>query len=99
MKKIISLMTVFFFLFGCASATIIKSEPDGAKLYLNGQHMGETPYTFADRAAAGTMRTVKLKKEGYEDFTGYIKRETLSVGALICGILFLIPLIWILEYP
>ena len=99
MKKLIALLIVFFFLFGCASATVVKSNPPGAKLYLDGQLKGETPYTYADRAAAGTMRTVTLKKEGYKDFTGYIKREQLSVGALIGGILILIPLIWVLEYP
>jgi hypothetical protein len=67
---------------------------------LEGQPKGETPYTYADRAAAGTMRRVTLKKEGYKDFTGHIKREELSVGALILGILVLWPLlIWVLEYP
>ena len=99
MKRIIGSIVAFFFLFGCASSTLIKSNPPGAKLYLEGQLKGETPYTYADRAAAGTMRTVTLKKEGYKDFTGHIKREQLSVGALIGGLIFLIPLIWILEYP
>jgi hypothetical protein len=87
MKKLISLTIAFFFLFGCASSTLIKSNPPGAKLYLEGQLKGETPYTYADRAAAGTMRTVTLKKEGYKDFNGHIKREELSVAALILGIL------------
>ena len=99
MKKFIAVIMVFFFLLGCASATVIKSNPPGAKLYLDGQFKGETPYTYSDRAAAGTMRTVTLKKEEYKDFTGNIKREQLSVPALIGGILFLIPLIWVLEYP
>lgn len=99
MKKIISLITVFFFLLGCASATVVKSNPPAAKLYLDGQLKGETPYTYSDGAAAGTMRTVTLKKEGYKDFTGHIKREQLSVGALIGGIFLLVPLIWVLEYP
>jgi hypothetical protein len=99
MKRIIGSIAAFFFLFGCASATLIKSNPPGAKLYLEGQLKGETPYTYADRAAAGTMRTVTLKKEGYKDFTGHIKREQLSVGALIGAIFLLFPLIWILEYP
>ena len=87
MKRIIGSIVVFFFLFGCASATVVKSNPPAAKLYLEGQLKGETPYTYADRAAAGTMRTVTLKKEGYKDFNGHIKREELSVAALILGIL------------
>ena len=99
MRKLIALAMAFFFLFGCASSTLIKSNPPGAKLYLDGQDLGETPYTYSDKAAAGTMRTVKLKKEGYKDFNGTIKREKLSVGALIGGIFLLVPLIWILEYP
>ncbi len=99
MKKFIALSLILFFLFGCGSSTVIKSNPSGAKLYLDGQLKGETPYTYADRAAAGTMRTVTLKKEDCKDFTGHIKREQLSVGALIGGILLLIPLIWVLEYP
>ncbi len=99
MRKLIALAMVFFFLFGCASSTLIKSNPTGAKLYLDGQLKGETPYTYSDRAAAGTLRTVTLKKEEYKDFNGTIKREQLSVGALIGGIFLLIPLIWILEYP
>jgi len=99
MRKLIALAIAFFFLFGCASSTLIKSNPPGAKLYLNGQDLGETPYTYSDRAAAGTMRTVILKKEGYKDFNGTIKREKLSVPALIGGIFLLVPFIWILEYP
>ena len=99
MRKLIALAMAFFFLFGHASSTLIKSNPPGAKLYLDRQVLGETPYTYSDRAAARTMRTVTLKKEGYKDFNGTIKRGQLSVGALIGGIFLLIPLIWILEYP
>jgi len=99
MKKFIALMMIFFFLFGCASATVIKSNPPGAKLYLDGQPQGETPYTYTDKAAAGTSRAVTLKKEGYTDLTGRIRREKLSVPALIAGIFLIVPLIWVLEYP
>lgn len=99
MRKLIALAMAFFFLLGCASSTLIKSNPPGAKLYLDGQVQGETPYTYSDKAAAGTTRTVTLKYEGYKDFNGTIKREQLSVGALIGGIFLLVPFIWILEYP
>ena len=99
MKKLIALVMVFFFFFGCASATVIKSNPSEAKLLLDGQYIGETPYTYSDRATAGTMRTVTLKKEGYKDFTGTIKREKFSVPAFMGGLFFLIPFIWITEYP
>ena len=37
MKKLIALMMVFLFLFGCASTTLIKSNLPGAKLQVDGQ--------------------------------------------------------------
>ena len=92
-------MTFFFFFLGCASTTLINSNPPGAKLFLNGQEKGETPYTHTDRSAAGARTLVILKKEGYQDFNGEIRRSELSVPALIGGILIMVPFIWILEYP
>ena len=99
MKKITALTMVFFFLIGCASTTLIKSNPPGAKLQVEGKVVGETPHFYTDKAVAGTMKTVTLKKESYKDFNGYIEREKLSIPALIGGILLVIPFAWILEYP
>jgi hypothetical protein len=62
MKKLIALMMVFFFLFGC-STTIIKSKPSGAKVYLDGKIKGETPYTYTSGGIWGTSKMVVLKKE------------------------------------
>jgi hypothetical protein len=99
MKKIIASSIAFFFLFGCASATVIKSNPPGAKLFLDSSQKGETPYTHQDRSIAGTSRAVTLKMEGYKDFDGRIKRNELDVGALIGGIFLTIPLLWVMRYP
>lgn len=70
---------VFLFVFGCASTTLIKSSPPGAKLQVDGQVLGETPHFYTDKAAAGTVKTVTLRKEGYKGFNGYIKREKLQL--------------------
>jgi hypothetical protein len=99
MKKLIALSMVFFFLFGCASTTYVKSNPPGARLQVDGQFLGETPKFYTDKAVAGTTRSVTLKKEGYKDFNGYLKREKLSIPILIGGILLIVPLVWVLEYP
>jgi len=99
MKKLITLFMIFFFLFGCASTTLIKSNPPGAKLSLDGKVVGETPHFYTDKAVAGTMKAVTLKKEGYKDYNSYIKREKLSIPILIGGIFFIVPLVWVLEYP
>lgn len=99
MKKVVAVVMAFFFVIGCASSTVIKSIPPGAKLYLDGQVKGETPYTFTDRSIAGTWRNLTLKEEGYKDFIAHIKRDELSVPALIGGIFLLVPFLWIFEYP
>jgi hypothetical protein len=99
MKKIMSLAMIFFVLFGCGSTTLLKSNPPGAKIQVDGYTVGETPQFYTDKAVAGTSKTVTLKKEGYKDFDGYIKRNQFSVPNLIGGIFLLVPFIWILEYP
>ncbi len=99
MKKLIALFMVFFFLFGCANTTLLKSNPPGAKLQVDGQVVGETPQFYTDKAVAGTVKKVNLKKEGYKDLNGYIKRDKFSVPMLIGGIFLIVPFIWILEYP
>ncbi len=99
MKKLIALGMVFFFLFACANTTLLKSNPPGAKLQVQGQALGETPRFYTDKAVAGTVKTVTLKKEGYKDLNGYIKRNKFSVPMLIGGIFLIVPFVWILEYP
>ena len=99
MKTILALLTALFFLSGCASTTLIKSNPPGAKMQVDGKPIGETPHFYTDMAVAGTIRTITLKKEGYKDYNGYIRREKFSVPILIAGIFLIVPLVWILEYP
>ncbi len=98
-KRFFLLTITFLFLFGCASSTYIQSRPPGANLYINGQPQGETPGYYTDKAVAGTVRVVTLKKEGYKEFTGTIRREKLSIPVLIGGIFLIVPFFWILEYP
>jgi hypothetical protein len=66
MEKLIALLTVLSFLLGCASTTLIKSNPPGAKLQVDGQVMGETPHFYTDKAAAGTSENSDFKKGGLQ---------------------------------
>ncbi|MBN1386850.1 MAG: PEGA domain-containing protein [Bacteroidales bacterium] len=98
--KVISLLLALSILFAsCASTTIIQSEPSGAKLYLNGEHVGETPYTHIDTKIIGSTNTVRLTMEGYDDFIGSFSRdEEVDIGAVIGGIFFLFPFLWTMKY-
>jgi hypothetical protein len=83
----------------CASTTLIQSEPPGAKLYLNGEPVGYTPYAMTDTKIVGSTTTVQLEMPGYMVTTGTITRnEEFDVGACIGGVLLLFPFLWIQGY-
>jgi len=83
----------------CASTTVIQSQPSGARIYLDGQPAGVTPYTMSDTKIVGSTTMVRLEYPGYEPTVGFISRnEELDVLALIGGLLVLIPFLWIMDY-
>jgi hypothetical protein len=83
----------------CASTTVIHSQPAGARIYLDGQPVGVTPYTMTDTKIVGSTTMVRLEYPGYEPTTGFISRnEELDVLALIGGLLVLVPFLWIMDY-
>lgn len=88
-----------FLLSGCASTTIINSSPNGAKIYIDGEPVGNTPYTYTDTKIVGSTTPVRLVMEGYEDYNTLLKRnEEANVGAIIGGIFFLFPFLWTMDY-
>lgn len=96
----IAIFLVSLILFSsCASTTMIKSNPSGAKLYLNEQFVGKTPYRHSDTKIVGSNIEVRLEKEGYETlYTSFARDEELDVGAIIGGVLILVPYLWIMKY-
>lgn len=99
MRKLISVIIVVAFVSGCASSTIIKTAPDDAKVYIDGNLVGTSPASYSDTAVSGTTKAVMLKKEGYKDKTVLIRKEEPQVGPIIGGMFFLFPFIWTLGYP
>ncbi len=93
------MLSTVILLSSCASTTIIKSSPSGAKLYMNGEPVGTTPYTHTDTKIVGSTTILKISNEGYEDFNGVLKRdEEVNVGAIIGGIFLLFPFLWVMDY-
>lgn len=99
-SKFSALLIAFSILLSsCASSTMIISEPPGAKVYLNGQRVGTTPYRLTDTKIVGSCTSVELKKEGYEVFyTDICRDERADVGAIIGGVFFLVPFLWTMKY-
>ena len=98
-KTISSLLAGSILMTSCSSTTMIQSIPNDAKVYLNGESVGTTPYTHRDTKIIGSTTTVQLEKEGYEPFsTSFTRDEEADVGAIIGGVFFLIPFLWTMKY-
>lgn len=84
----------------CGSTTLIRSIPEGAKIYVDGEPMGVTPYEHYDTKIVGSRTDIRLIMDGYEELNTRITRdEEVDVGALIGGILLPpIPLLWVMKY-
>jgi len=78
---------------------LIDSVPTGAKLYVNGEPVGTTPYSYSDTRIVGSTNYVRIEKEGFQTLNSSFSRdEELDIGALIGGIFVTIPFLWIMKY-
>lgn len=83
----------------CVSTTLIQSVPSGAKVYLNGEPVGVTPYTHSDTKIVGTTTMVKLTMDGYDPLnTSFSRAEEVDPGAIICGFIAFFPFLWTMKY-
>lgn len=84
---------------GCASSTMIKSVPSGAKVYINGEPVGTTPYLYTDTKIIFSPINVDIIKEGYKPVYETFRRdEEFNPGTFVGGI-FVWPLwLWTLDY-
>jgi hypothetical protein len=106
MKTIKKLMSVFtlltvlvLILSSCASTTMIESTPSGAKVYLDGESVGTTPYWHEDTKISFSKTAVRLELEGYESYNTTITRdEDVDVGAIVGGFFVYIPWLWTMKY-
>lgn len=99
LKLIASFMALVILITSCSSTTLIQSDPTGAKLYVDGEYVGRTPYPHADTKITGSPTQIRIEKEGYEDFHAVIIRsEEFDPVAIVTGIFFWVPLLWIMKY-
>jgi len=83
----------------CSSNTYIQTRPSGAAVFLDGEHVGSTPYLMQDSKIVGSTTHVRLELPGYEPLHAAIQRnEEFSVGACIGGVFLLVPFLWIMGY-
>jgi hypothetical protein len=98
-RSVIALACASCLLVACASSTVIRSNPSGAKVFLDGALVGKTPYTLSDRKIVGSSTSVRLEYPGREPTSFVVSRsEELQVGALVAGLFLLVPFLWVMGY-
>jgi len=73
-KKMVLLIGIAVMMAGCAGTNTVRvsSIPDGAKLYANGEYVGETPKSVPSKhwmwfgIAGGDTVKLRLEKSGYK---------------------------------
>lgn len=92
-------LSLSILLASCSSTTIIQSSPSGAKIYVDGEPAGNTPYTHTDTKIVGSTTSVKIVAEGYEPLiTSFSRDEEVDVGAVIGGFFVMVPFLWTMKY-
>ena len=81
------------------STTVIQSSPSGAKLYLDGQSVGITPYTYSDKKIIGTKHFFKLEKEGFvPEYGSFSRNAHWNKKAVLLGCFTVVPFLWAKDY-
>ncbi len=94
--KTIVLLVLFT---SCASTTMIESVPSGAKVYLDDNYVGETPYKMTDTKIMFTCTYLRLEKDGFEILnTDICRDEEVDIGAVVGGCFVWVPFLWTMKY-
>lgn len=84
---------------GCSSSTMLRSNPTGATVFVDGERLGQTPVQFSSTAIVGTSHQVRLELPGYQTTNAQFSRNgDANIGAIIGGIFVLFPFLWTLDY-
>jgi len=98
-SRLILVCSIVILLLSCKSTTLIQTTPPNAKVYINNEYKGLTPYLYSDRKMTGSVTDLRIEKEGFEPFVYRLKRdEKVNPGAVIFGYVFILPFCWIMEY-
>lgn len=105
-RRIVSVVALLTFASGCASTTVLKSNPSGATVKsAAGQVLGTTPYKHEDTNHMMEEQKFTLEMEGYAPKPVTLKRDQWNMGRTVgfgLGGILLFPLwagiLWSQDY-
>ena len=67
----------------CSTASRFHTQPIGAKLYINGDYIGDTPVVFTDRRSLPKRLHIQIRKEGYKELDFYLDKSNDYLGIFL----------------
>ena len=74
-RKLCLLALVLVPLAACSATSRFHTEPKGAKLFINGDYIGETPVVYDNSYGLPSRMHVEIQKEGYKDLDMYVDKS------------------------
>lgn len=96
MKQILSFILITI-ITGCSSSTIIKTEPEGADIYIDGVQVGKTPYEYTDIKPIFFRTRIFLSKHDYKNINVSIYKDEEFNPKSCLGLIITFP-IWMFQY-
>ena len=82
-SKLLTLFVLVAFLSACAPhQALIRSEPPGAMVTINGTEIGATPVKYDYTLSTGSQHQVQISRQGYEQVDLTIKADKTDSGAM-----------------
>jgi len=82
-SKLVALLVLVVFLSACAPhQAMIKSEPSGAIVTIDGKDIGTTPIQYDYSLSLGNQHQIQISQLGYEPVDLTIKADKTDAGAL-----------------
>ena len=85
----------------CSSSAVIRSSDPDSRIYVNGEYMGtgQGHANSTDQKVAFSKNDVEIRKDGCAaENTSFRRSEEADVGAIVGGILWTVPFLWVAEY-
>ena len=83
----------------CSSSKVIRSSDSDSRIYVNGEYMGTGHAYYTDQKVAFSKNDVEIRKDGCEaENYSFRRSEEADVGAIIGGLLWTVPFLWVTEY-
>jgi hypothetical protein len=93
-KYIITLSLSLPLMFGCTTSTRFNTKPEGAKIFINGDYIGDSPITLDDTKSLPSRYHVQIRHEGYKELDMYLDKRADYLTMALSAIPYFAPLLF-----